>query len=56
MKLPNNAVTRMPIAAQQREANLIKHSIEELEVKLEKEREELKKRLLWIELSKQRGN
>tara|TARA_B100001113_G_C20652310_1_gene424043 strand:+ start:33 stop:197 length:165 start_codon:yes stop_codon:yes gene_type:complete len=54
MKLPNNAVTRMPIEAQQREADLIRNSIKKLEQQLEKEREWLKERLLWIELA-QRG-
>ena len=54
MKLPNNAVTRMPIVAQQREADLIRNSIKKLEQQLEKEREWLKERLLWIELA-QRG-
>jgi chorismate mutase len=49
MIVPNNAVTRMPIKAQQREADMIAESIAELEQKLKSYRKEHRTRLAWID-------
>ncbi len=52
LALPNNGVTRMPIAAQQREADEIAEQIQKLRQKLERLEKTHTKRLHWIELAR----